>query len=110
MLQEGSTDRDELHAAQLENAHLEETIHVLREELEKAQIRHDTDLQELLRLKEDELQQLRATIEALREELERTRLNDDAEKSALEGRLRDEIAQLQAAIRAMRERLAEHEK
>lgn len=110
MLQEGSTDRDELHVVQLENAHLKETIGLLREELEKAQIRHDTDLQELRRLKEDEMQQLRATIEALREALERTRVSADAEKSALEGRLRDENAQLQAAIRAMRERLAQHEK
>jgi hypothetical protein len=101
-------DREQLQLLQLENAHLKDTICVLREELEKMQIRHETDLQGVLRAKEDELQQLRAAVEALREKLERNGLSHEDEKRQAEQRLRVEIVQLQTTIRVLRERLAEH--
>ena len=102
-------DHERLQVLYLENEQLKDTIGVLREEMEKMQIRHEADFQEALRAKEDELLQLRAAIAALREELERNRLSYEDETRQAEQRLRIEIVQLQTIIRALRERLTAHE-
>jgi hypothetical protein len=102
-------DHERLQVLYLDNDHLKDTIRMLREELEKMQIRHEEELQTALRVKEDELQQLRGAIAALREELERSRLSHEDETRQVEQRLRVEIGQLQTTIRVLRERVTAHE-
>ena len=106
---EPETGLDELYLARTENRHLQETIRVMRDELEQMQMDKEASLQQAVTIATDEITQLKAMITALRHELERNQSSYAENMQEVERCARDEATQLQQTIRVLRQGLGERD-
>jgi len=110
VVMEPESDAQELYLTQTENRHLKDTISVLREELEKMRIDHETNIRNALLSADSEILQLKSTIVALRDELERIQIRHDEKIQHMEQMAGDEMNQLQQTVKTLRQQLEEHER
>ena len=99
------TVADDHQELELQIGQLRETVLVLRQTLEQAQINADQQLQAVTTAFESEKQQLRVTIEALREQLEQQALDHAAALQSQRAEEAETMRQLQQALVHQRELL-----
>ncbi len=101
----GLPSSDMLHLSQVEVRHLQSTIEVLRDELEKMQVSKQEAVQAAVASAHDEARQLQSTISALRGELEQKIFQHRDELERQKHAANEELRMLRQTIAALRDRM-----
>ena len=97
--------REPLYLAQAENRHLQETIRLLRDELERVRHASLDDVRQADRSAHNNILQLQHTIATLRDELEQMQLAKEADIQQAIRSANNEILQLQETVTVLRDEL-----